>query len=346
MPTNRDGQAGGDDGDRGYGRDATPGGGRPVPARRPVYSDVDLREQETGNTIYSSNTEPLSARPPRKKSTLSTHSSIHYTHTHHIPSPHSRDTRALSCCLHVRTHPTERNRKPRKQDDDSYLDRANEDEHSSSSTQPSHSQDEREDDPNYDNARDKKTRREQQPPERRRRAPSSGSSSSSSARARGVSLDSRRQTGGATAAAAAASVVGGSVGASTESGRCGYPMAWNAEFQKILELPQDDEQQQVRSASISLSLSPQRLGGPRPHTLASLYLRFLRWCRSSRNSRDSVRWRPTSSIRPKRAARSSSARRTCPTNSRPSVRDSNFFNLHCYLLFYYWCLLFVCACEV
>lgn len=206
VPTNRDGQAGGDDGDRGYGRDATPGGGRPVPARRPVYSDVDLREQETGNTIYSSNTEPLSARPPRKK---------------------------------------KRNRKPRKQDDDSYLDRANEDEHSSSSTQPSHSQDEREDDPNYDNARDKKTRREQQPPERRRRAPSSGSSSSSSARARGVSLDSRRQTGGATAAAAAASVVGGSVGASTESGRCGYPMAWNAEFQKILELPQDDEQQQL-----------------------------------------------------------------------------------------------------
>jgi hypothetical protein len=57
-------------------------------------------------------------------------------------------------------------------------------------------------------------------------------------------------------AAAAAPAASGSVGASTESGRCGYPMAWNAEFQKILELPQDDEQQQVRTQSQSLCDAP------------------------------------------------------------------------------------------
>jgi hypothetical protein len=240
-------------------------------------------------------------------------------------------------------HTEQKNRKAKRQvqRDESYLDRATEDELSSSSTtQPS-----QEDDEDYDNAK-RKRERLQERRQNRAASPSSAaavaaSSMMSTSSPRGVGVDNksrRRRAAAAAAAAAAASTPGDSVDASTESGRCGYPMAWNAEFQKILELPQDDEQQQVRAGIPSIGAT-----GDFFLKLINVILVFTNK-HSWRNLRGSAHWRRISSTRPKRAARSSLARRACPTNSRPSVPSSSSIFIYYFLFFIFNCN-FIITCK-
>lgn len=122
--------------------------------------------------------------------------------------------------------------------DDSYLDREDDVGPSSSSSSLHH--EEREED--YDNGRRNRESRRDRSTSRSGPTGRASLSKPPKASTKAASLAERRRK-----ALRAIPPVSGSTEAATESNRCGYPMSWNAEFQKILELPQDDEQQQVLS---------------------------------------------------------------------------------------------------